>query len=52
MDDRPLPRRLLTGCQDGLEETRFGGFFVVFKKVPVDSGAPKISSADCSQSGL
>jgi hypothetical protein len=41
MDDRPLPWRLLTGCQDGLEETRFGGFFVVFTKV-----------TDCSQSVL
>ena len=35
MDDRPLPRRLLTGCQDGLEETRFGGFFVAFTKVNI-----------------
>jgi hypothetical protein len=32
-DDRPLPRRLLTGCQDGLEETRLGGFFVALEKV-------------------
>jgi hypothetical protein len=29
-DDRPWPRRLLTGCQNGLEETRFGGFFVAY----------------------
>jgi hypothetical protein len=28
MIDHCLPRRLLTGCQDVLEETRFGGFFV------------------------
>ena len=33
MDDRPLPRRLLTGCQNGLEETRLGGFFVALGKV-------------------
>lgn len=41
MDDRSLPWRLLTGCQDDLEETRFGGFFVVLTKV-----------TDCSQSVL
>jgi hypothetical protein len=39
MDDRSLPWRLLTGCQNGLEETRFGGFFVAF-----------IILTDCSQS--
>ena len=27
-DDRPWPRRLPTGCRNGLEETRLGGFFV------------------------
>jgi hypothetical protein len=39
MDDRPMPWRLLTGCRNGLEETRFGGFFVASQKRLVDSDA-------------
>jgi hypothetical protein len=39
MDDRPLPWRLLSGCRNGLEETRFGGFFVASQKRLVDSDA-------------
>jgi hypothetical protein len=45
MDDRPLPWRLLTGCRNGLEETRFGGFFVASQKRLVDSDASWVSAS-------
>jgi hypothetical protein len=44
MVDRPLLWRLLTGCRNGLEETRFGGFFVASQKRLVDSEASWISA--------
>jgi len=44
-DDRPSHWRLLTGCRNGLEETRLGGFFVVRPIGAIGSGVYRTSAA-------